>query len=117
MMTRFRMEDPSPRFDRPKPTDHDLPMEERTRPALYLAAIVVVLVLAIALVAFGLVRFTQSTATPEASAEAVAPTEQLAPETTGSISREPESLNREVQPASKPDLSEMDPTRAVPGAY
>ena len=116
-MTRFRMADPATRLDGPKPTDHDLPTAERTHSAPYLAAIVVVLVMAIALVAFAIVGFTQSTATLDNSADAVAPTEQLAPETTGSISQEPGSLDREVQPSSKPNSSETEPTPAVPGAY
>ena len=115
-MAEFRANDPATRFAGPKPTDHDLPIEERTHSAPYLAAIVVVLVLGIALVGFAIVGFTQSTTTLDNSADAVAPTEQLAPETTGSIAREPESLDREVQPLSKPDSSETDPTLAVPEA-
>jgi hypothetical protein len=115
-MPQFRTDDPATRFAGPKPTDHDLPMDERTHAAPYLAAIVVVLVLGIALVAFAIVGFTQSTDRLDNSADAVAPTEQLAPETTGSITGEPQTFDRELEPASKPDSSEADPTIAVPGA-
>jgi len=98
-MAKFRTDDPATRFAGPKPTDHDLPIEERTHAAPYLAAIVVVLVLAIALVGFAVVGLTQSTTTLDRSADAVAPTEQLAPETTGSIAQEPE-VKASNEPAS-----------------
>lgn len=118
-MAKFRMDDPATRFVGPRPTDHDLPLEERTSPGPYLAAIAVVFVLALTLVAFGIVHFTRSTTTLENTADAVAPSEQLAPETTGSISPQIEpgqSLDRDIQPASKPASSETDPMIAVPGA-
>jgi hypothetical protein len=116
-MTRFRSADAATRLDGPKATDHDLPIGERTRSGAYLAAIVVVLVIGIALVAFAIVGFTESTSRLENSADAVAPTEQLAPETTGSILL-PQSadanLDRDIQPSTPVEGSD-DPALAVPG--
>ena len=118
-MTRFRMADPATRLAGPKPTDRDLPIGDRTHAAPYLAAIVVVLVIGIALVAFAVVGFTESTSTLENSAETVPPTEQLAPETTGSINQ-PQgagaTLDREIAPSKQPAGSEPNPALAVPGA-
>lgn len=116
-MAQFRTDDPATRYTGPKPTDHDLPIEERTHAAPYLAAIVVVLVLAIALVGFAIVGLTELTSTLDNSADAVAPTEQLAPETTGSIPQ-PRGANfdRDVNASDQTEPSETDPTLAVPGA-
>jgi hypothetical protein len=118
-MTRFRMADPATRFDGPKPTDHDLPVEQRTRSAPYLVAIVVVLVVGIALVAFAVVGLTQSTTTLENSADAVAPAERLAPETTGSLPASQGgggSLDREIDATGEQAPSETNPELAVPGS-
>ena len=118
-MAQSHTRDPATRYAGPKPTDHDLPIGERTHVAPYLAAIIVVLVVGIALVAFAVVGFTESTSTLENSAEAVPTTEQLAPETTGSITQPRgagATLDREIEPSQQPDSSASDSTVAVPGA-
>ena len=109
--------DPARRHFGPKPTDPDLPMRERTHPGAYLAAFVVVRVLCITLLAFGVVRFTQSTATLEASGDATSPTEELVPATTGSIRSQesPLQLDREVMPSSSEEPKGDNPAIAVPG--
>jgi hypothetical protein len=113
VMPQSRSQDPATRFAGPRPTDHDLPIDERTHSAPYLAAIVVVLIIGIALVAFAVVGFTESTANLDRSADAVAPTEQLAPESTGSLpatNRDAEDLPKTSGPTAD------DPAIAVPGA-
>jgi hypothetical protein len=118
-MARSHTQDPATRYAGLKPTDHDLPIGDRTHVAPYLAAIVVVLVIGIALVAFAVVGFTESTSTLGTSADAVPPTDQLAPETTGSITQPRGAgapLDREIQPSGAPDTAEPDPSIAVPGA-
>jgi hypothetical protein len=75
-------------------------------------------VIGIALVAFAIVGFTQSTSTLQNSADAVAPTEQLVPETTGSITRPQDvgaNLDRDIQPSKRVEGPEPDPAIAVPG--
>jgi hypothetical protein len=71
------------------------------------------------LVAFAVVGFTESTSTLENSAETVPTTEQLAPETTGSITQPGgagASLDREIEPSQQSVSSEPDADMAVPGA-
>ena len=118
-MPQSHSRDSATRFAGPRPTDHDLPIGDRTHVAPYLAAIIVVLVIGIALVAFAVVGFTESTSTLENSADAVPTTEQLAPETTGSIAQPRGaggSLDREIEPSKQPESSEPNPAVAVPGA-
>lgn len=116
-MPEYRNIDAARRHYGPKPTDSDLPMRERTHAGPYLATLVVVLVLGIALLAFGVVRFTQSTATLEASGGATSPTEELVPDTTGSVRSQesPLQLDREVLPSSSEEPKGDNPAIAVPG--
>lgn len=108
---------PSRRNFAPKPTDPDLPMRDRTHPGAYLAALVVILVLGVALLSFGMARFSQSTATLEASDDATSPTEELGPATTGSIrsQKTPLQRDREVMPSSSEEPKGDNPAIAVPG--
>lgn len=74
-----RSDDPA--LDRygPKPTDRDLPLERRTSASPYILGVAVALLIGLALIIFGIVRFSQSTADLDQSGSAVAPFEQLAP--------------------------------------
>jgi hypothetical protein len=67
-----------------RPTDTSLPLERRTRPGTYLIALVVILILGIALIAFGAVSFVQSTANIESTPGAAPTAENLLPDETGS---------------------------------
>jgi hypothetical protein len=118
LWTEDRNVDPARRHYGPKPTDPNLPIRERTHPGAFLATLVVVLVLCITLLAFGVAHFTQSTATLEASGDAVSPTEELGPDTTGSIRSQESPLqqDREVMPSSSERPKSDDPYIAVPGA-
>jgi hypothetical protein len=73
-------------------------------------------VIGIALVGFAIVGFTDSTTELDSSAEAVAPAEQLAPPTTGSITSTPRgsvlNLDRDVEPTKK--VAPSEPSDAVP---
>ena len=117
-MPEERNVDPARRHYGPKPTDHNLPIRERTRPGAFLAALIVVLVLGVALLAFGMARFSQSTATLEASGDATSPTEQLSPDSTGSVNSQasPLQLDREVISSNSVGQEGDDPAIGVPGA-
>lgn len=101
-----RTADPALNRVGPKPTDRTLPMSKRTRPGPYLLAIVAVLVIGIALIAFGTLRFAQSTTELQNSATASAPGEDLLP----SPSAAPDQLmGKNPAPAVGPAPSQAPP--------
>jgi hypothetical protein len=71
--------DPALRAEGPKPTDFDLPPEERTRAAPYLFAIALLLGLAILIVVGSVIKFAETSESISNSSDASAPTENLAP--------------------------------------
>jgi hypothetical protein len=110
--------DPAVRHYGPKPTDPDLPMRKRTHPGAYIAGLIVVLVLGVALLSIGIARLSESTATLEASDDAKSPIEELGPPTTGSIrpQESPLQQDREIIPSNKEGGKKSDsPAIAIPG--
>jgi hypothetical protein len=89
-----------PAVDRfgPKPTDRFLPLGRRTHPGPYLIALILVLLIGLALVAFGGLRLIESTATIEARPEAAAPADNLLPSYQQPSSNE--AFDRNVEPSS-----------------
>jgi len=92
-----------PALDRfgPKPTDRSLPLGRRTHSAPYLIAILVVLVVGIALIAFGSLRLSESTRRIEATPDSAPPAANLAPDQSAN-SNGNQAFDRNVEPAPKP---------------
>jgi hypothetical protein len=94
-----------------KPTDRSLPIRKRTRPGPYLLAIVGVLVIGIALIAFGIVRFGQSTSVLQNSGTTASPTENLLPEPNKSPDQ---AMGKNPAPETGPAPSQAPPNATTP---
>lgn len=94
-----------------RPTDRSVPLARRTHPAPYILALAAVFVIGLALIAFGVVRFSQSTGDIENSSDAASTTENLLPSTGAENDAEPKgpAFDREVQPTG-----DAAPDEAVP---
>lgn len=108
-------DDPALRGRGEKPTDRALPIRRRTVSGPYLVAILIVAAVGVALVSFGVMRFSQSTSQISNTPGALAPSEQIAPATDDSNSlRDDESGNTAPdygEPATNPRPGASD----VPG--
>lgn len=104
--------DPALRAEGPKPTDFDLPAEDRTRAAPYLFAIALLLGLAILIVIGSVIKFAETSESISNSSDASAPTENLAPPV-GSDSEGGAVVDDDV--SATPRDSGTSPSPAVPG--
>jgi hypothetical protein len=104
--------DPALRTDGPKPTDFDLPAEERTRAAPYLFAIALLLGVAILIVVGSVIKFAETSESISNSSDAFAPTENLAPPV-GSDSEGAAVVDDDVSAAPRDAGTSASP--AVPG--
>ena len=102
-----------PAVDRfgPKPTDRSLPTRQRTRPGLYLLAIAAVFIIGLALIGFGIVRFSQSTSDLQHSGSAIPPGENLLPSPSGAPD---ELMGKNPAPAPGPAPSQAPPNTTTP---
>jgi hypothetical protein len=108
-------DDPPVRGNGPKPTDTHLPIRRRTVSGPYLVAILVVVAIGVALVAFGMLRTTQSGSRIEATPGALAPTEQIVPATEDSSSLRDDGAESTAPASSAPQIESRPGAADVPG--
>jgi hypothetical protein len=99
----------------PKPTDRSLPLERRTHPGPYLVALIVVLLIGMALVAFGGLRLTQTTSQIQSRPDAASPAENLVPGQDGYTQSGTENtFDRDAQPSPGNDTDTGTPVPNAP---